>query len=675
MGVDTPFESQPPSTSPPPTEEGPITQCLTHLQTPSDTSRFVGLAMLSSILKHANIANDRTILRKVWEVMPYRFLDRLLKSRTYHPSSRQSSKTPADQAKDMVELAVNVIHAFALLLPAAADNLALVDRAPRLIAALHESSEQTKIVILETLSVYATKERGAETILSSEISPLLDAAPSYDQGMQVVLYTLVNGSKSETGLPLVMKALPEILQRYSEALLKGISAENCPLRARLLSFFSELLPRLLSPLLPTSTTWAENIYTSIRRTITTTHSPSERTHSTIISATLLQSYPPSLLFHPPPKSAATPKPFTPFFVRLLLIDIRSTIPSLMEQLSSPTYPQLSHRLSCGFDVLASFIGYLVQLDSPFDETELDPEALLKFRSEMGETLSLTIEFLRDRWDAKFAGASGYEMDTSMVDDRGEAKGTLRGGGPLNLAWDAADIEGGLARDPVVVSAIRALSLWLREDDSLAKEAGGLMDVFLGLWKQSQNTPGAVDYRLWLVSALEGTLAEKNGREMFRKLGGWELLWGEVRNLYQSSAAGTWLEIEVVKLAIEEVRVLQEWVGGSEYLSIPNAETKVQEMVKVARVTRPLPQMGEEAGRVWLGLDVGVVRLAVRLVKKLPRDSWVLKQGVEERVGRLTRELGETVQERGMGLKGSGEVGKQEEVVFLLAEVMEELGLI
>ena len=347
----------------------------------------------------------------------------------------------------------------------------------------------------------------------------------------------------------------------------------------------------------------------------------------------------------------------------------------MEQLSSPTYPQLSHRLSCDFDIVTSFIGYLVQLDSPFDETELDPEALLKFRSDMGETLSLTIEFLRDRWDAKFAGASGYEMDTCMDDDRGEAKEPPRGGNPLNLVWDAADIEGGLVGDPVVISAIRALSLWLREDDSLGKEAGGLMDVFLGLWKQSQSSPEGVDYRLWLVSALEGTLTEKNGREMFKKMGGWELLWSEVRSAYLSSAAGMWPEIEVVKLAIEEMRVLQEWVGGSDYLSIPNAETKVQEVVKVTRVTKPPPQMGEEVSKVWLGLDVGVVRLVVGLVKKLPRESWVLKQGVEEKIKKLTRELGGMVQERGMGVKGSGEVGEQEEVVFVLAEVMEELGLI
>ena len=65
--------------------------------------------------------------------------------------------------------------------------------------------------------------------------------------MQVVLYALINGSKSETGLPLVMKALPGVLQRYSEVLLKGINAEDRSLRLRLLSFFSELLPRLLSP--------------------------------------------------------------------------------------------------------------------------------------------------------------------------------------------------------------------------------------------------------------------------------------------------------------------------------------------------------------------------------------------------------------------------------------------
>ena len=80
--------------------------------------------------------------------------------------------------------------------------------------------------------------------------------------------------------------------------------------------------------------------------------------------------------------------------------------------------------------------------------------------------------------------------------------------------------------------------WLREDDSLRKEAGGLMDVFLGLWKQStehqanSSTPERmVDYRLWLVSALAGTLMEKNGREIFKTHRGWDVVWSDIQNAF------------------------------------------------------------------------------------------------------------------------------------------------
>lgn len=48
-----------------------------------------------------------------------------------------AKKTP-EEAKDMIELAVNVVHAFATLLPDAGENVALVARAPGLIRVLPE---------------------------------------------------------------------------------------------------------------------------------------------------------------------------------------------------------------------------------------------------------------------------------------------------------------------------------------------------------------------------------------------------------------------------------------------------------------------------------------------------------------------------------------------------------
>lgn len=96
------------------------------------------------------------------------------------------------------------------------------------------------MTILETLSVFSASEKGAEAILGSNIEPLLEIAPRYDQGTQALLYTLTNALHSETGMALATKGLLEILGRYG-ATLSSSRGED---RLRLLSFFSNLLPQL-----------------------------------------------------------------------------------------------------------------------------------------------------------------------------------------------------------------------------------------------------------------------------------------------------------------------------------------------------------------------------------------------------------------------------------------------
>jgi len=292
---------------------------------------------------------------------------------------------------------------------------------------------------------------------------------------------------------------------------------------------------------------------------------------------------------------------------------------------------------------------------------------------------LTVEFLRDRWDAKFAGAAGYQMDTpgnNVVELRSQPCD----GNPLSIAWDAVGIEGGLVRDPLVISAIRTLSLWLREDDSLRKEAGGLMDVFLGLWKQSsehQVNSGMpekiVDYRLWLVSAIAGTLTEKNGREMFKIHGGWDVVWLDIQNVYRSTSPTrlpTSLdpgpETEPQKLATEELRVLVDWVLVSDYMDIPHCETKFLEVSRVARITWFQRDTLGGSSKIWLMLDVGVLRLAASLLKKVPGGSYIHRGSEVEKVKALTRELCSIVHQ--VGSEG-------EDVTMELSEVMDELGFV
>lgn len=80
------------------------------LQAKDDTSRFVGLALLKSVLDNGGLAGDSENLRMLWEAMSPKFLDRLLRS-------PQSEKVNKAESKDMVDLAVAVLHTFTILLP------------------------------------------------------------------------------------------------------------------------------------------------------------------------------------------------------------------------------------------------------------------------------------------------------------------------------------------------------------------------------------------------------------------------------------------------------------------------------------------------------------------------------------------------------------------------------
>jgi hypothetical protein len=80
------------------------------LQAKDDTSRFVGLALLKSVLDNGQLAQDPENLQMLWEALSPKFLDRLLRA-------PQSEKVNKAESKDMVDLAVAVLHTFTILLP------------------------------------------------------------------------------------------------------------------------------------------------------------------------------------------------------------------------------------------------------------------------------------------------------------------------------------------------------------------------------------------------------------------------------------------------------------------------------------------------------------------------------------------------------------------------------
>jgi hypothetical protein len=80
------------------------------LKAKDDTSRFVGLALLKSVLDNGQLVQDLTRMLVLWEALSPKFLDRLLRA-------QQNEKLSKTEARDMVDLAVAVLHTFTILLP------------------------------------------------------------------------------------------------------------------------------------------------------------------------------------------------------------------------------------------------------------------------------------------------------------------------------------------------------------------------------------------------------------------------------------------------------------------------------------------------------------------------------------------------------------------------------
>jgi len=80
------------------------------LKAKDDTSRFVGLALLKTILDNGQLVHDPERVRMLWESLSPKFFDRLLRA-------QQNENIGKAEAKDMVDLAVSVLHTFTILLP------------------------------------------------------------------------------------------------------------------------------------------------------------------------------------------------------------------------------------------------------------------------------------------------------------------------------------------------------------------------------------------------------------------------------------------------------------------------------------------------------------------------------------------------------------------------------
>lgn len=537
-----------------------IEKIQTLLKAKDDTSRFVGLAMLKSVLDNSEaLRGDENAVATLWESIPSKFLDRLIRTGSRQDSSKK-------ETHDMLDLAVSVLHIFSTLLPdSRRKDGRMVDRIPQLLACLLHCPEKTTQAVLETLVSLVSQPEGAKVFVSVEdLTPLTEIASFQPPAMEVLLHAWLNAmsgaDKDKAGLrSTIDKTVANLVASF-----KGTDAVT------LLDFLANLLPRLEPEALPPNPSWLPSLANFIFNLVTSRPTAASRAAFTNLSAALLEVYPvqaPPLLFAN--NSTSDEKPYSYLLVNLMLIDLRSSLPLLLEQLNSPSYPQAARRLFSAFNVISNYIGFLLRsLDSPSPIFTLSPDHLLKLRRSLSETMSVAVEFLRDRYDASVAGALGLHPDA-----RTETANTFTGA-HLTLAWDSKDTTT-VYSDPLILAAIQALAIWLREDDNemLRKEAAGLCDMLIDLYQRSIHPASSalpsqtLDFRSPILVALEGITVEKKGTESFLDNEGWKTLSEDLIYILQAPEqdereASRGVDIIRVLLHVAETKTpgpMEEWL--------------------------------------------------------------------------------------------------------------------
>jgi Neurochondrin len=141
--------------------EGALAQVITLLKAKDDTSRFVGLSLLHSLLdSRKDLREAPQVILQSWRAIPKSFLLRLLETA---PSTRIN----AEDARNMKQLAVAVIHSYANMLSAQElGSKVMVESCEPLIFSLPDIEPTSQMLVFQTLQCIGVAPSGAASLLA-----------------------------------------------------------------------------------------------------------------------------------------------------------------------------------------------------------------------------------------------------------------------------------------------------------------------------------------------------------------------------------------------------------------------------------------------------------------------------------------------------------------------------
>lgn len=445
-----------------------LEQVLSYLKKKDDTSRFLGLTLLRPLVDNETFRSNPDSISECWTALSTSYLRRLLRAEQNEQRSQAESRL-------LVDLAVGVLHAFSQLLPQEAlESDKMISMSEGLIHSLIEANPDTTENALRTLLVICSTRKGTIALLALEdLSPLIEICPQQPLALHCLKLMLLP-EEEEAGAEGWSKKHSII----TKLLLAYQGADATPAHAML----SDVLT---SAEFPEAPPWLTLLISSVQKAFHRSPSGKAYKPAVILLANLTQHIPDtSTIWTEAPASSEGPststsnsKPFAYLFIKATTIDIEATVPSLIELLREPAYKETAVRLSAAYTVLHGFFRYLVDLPEDQD-SGMDPELLLNLYKEIDKTMSLTIEFLQDRWDA--ANAEGASVGRANAERESSPPARRRSSLEFSEASreEVLSIKRRVTSDPIFTAAASALAFWLSENDNekLRDEAEEIMEI-------------------------------------------------------------------------------------------------------------------------------------------------------------------------------------------------------
>ncbi|KAI1813907.1 DUF1941-domain-containing protein [Poronia punctata] len=561
----------------------------TLLAAKDDTSRFVGLLLLKTTLdKHASELQHGQV-KGLWDSISPRFLDRLIRTGS-RPASEQQK-----QSGDMLAVAVAVLYTFTKLLNNCALDERFYGRIPNLANAVLYSSKEVTQRILDLINTLVQQPAGepaggATRFAELEVgswTPLIEIAPQHKDVFSIFYWSWINGSKS---VP-----TDTMMEKISEALQLFISSFKGQYPAPLLDFIAMTLENLPPHLRSPNPSWLRPLARLVKDMASNKPTEESRRAYILCASSMLTAYPetaPKLLFSDEPRA---PKPISYLFVKMVQVDVLSTLHVLIPKVNTAEYPSLSRRIAGALDIMTSFVGFLITVaDDETAQPGLTPDQIIKLHEDLAKMVGDVMEYLHDRWEDFQAGSRGIESTQSS--------------------------KRSIFEDAITPAAIRFIATWLRDDDgeTLRSQAAGLTDLFAELYKMNLTSPDTPELRLPMLAAFEGILQTSKGREAFNEHEVWSRsLYSDLRAILSTTSSElTTVDYMRGSALIHTFLLLMEY--DNDLRSHPAAESILDSVASMD--IQPAKSENQTLDHVVVDFQIDALELASVLLRRSSRNG-------------------------------------------------------